>query len=84
LASKIISALKNVDDYEIKASNAGQFEEIIMRNPSCFIVAMNKLTKSQCEQAASVFINETFYYPRDDIKQALNSVKPYRLSCLAS
>jgi hypothetical protein len=84
LANKIKSALKNVDDYEIKAINAGQFEEIIMCNPSCFVDAMNKLTKNQCLQATSAFVNETFFYPREDIKQALNSEKTYRLNCMAS
>jgi hypothetical protein len=77
-------ALKNVDDYAARASNAGHFEEIMLNNPSCFITAINELPKRECEQMAEVFIQETFFYPRDEIKKSLTKAKEYRKSCMAA
>jgi hypothetical protein len=77
-------ALKNVDDYAARASNAGHFEEIMLNNPSCFITAINELPKHECERIAEVFIQETFFYPRDEIKESLTKVKDYRKSCMAA
>jgi hypothetical protein len=88
-APKILSkmmqvALKNVDDYAARAGNAGHFEEIMLNNPGCFISAINELPKHECEQIAEVFIQETFFYPRDEIKKSLTKAKDYRKSCMAA
>jgi hypothetical protein len=84
LAGMISTALKSVDDYTAKANNAEVFEEIMINNPSCFIQALNALPPKKCLQVEDAFINETFFYPRNDIKSALQNATNYSKSCIAS
>lgn len=84
LAGMLSTALKNADNYNAKANNAGVFEEIIINNPSCFIQALNTLPQKKCLQVEDVFINETFFYPRNEIKSALQNATNYSKSCIAS
>lgn len=84
ISSLLKNALNNVDDYAAKASKASVFEEIMIKNPPCLIQALNKLPAKSCLQFKENFIDETFFYPRDDIKNALASAKNYHKSCIAS
>jgi hypothetical protein len=84
LAGMISTALKSVDDYTTKANNAEVFEEIMINNPSCFIQALNALPPKKCLQVEDAFINETFFYPHNDIKSALQNATNYSKSCIAS
>lgn len=84
LAGMISQALKNADNYTVKAKNAVVLEEIMMNNPSCFIQAVNNLPSKQCSKVEETLINETFFYPRNDIRSALESAANYSKSCIAS
>lgn len=84
LAGLISQALKNAEKYTVKANNAVVLEEIMMNNPSCFIQAVNNLPSKQCSKVEETLINETFFYPRHDIKRALESATNYSKSCIAS
>jgi hypothetical protein len=84
LSKMLDVALKNIDNYVVKATNAGHFEEIMLNNPSCFITAINELPKEKCLQVESVFIQETFFYPREDIINSLTKASGYTKSCIAS
>lgn len=84
LANLIQQSLKDTDNLATKGHNASVFEEIMMSNPSCFIQALNDLPPKVCDQVADNFIQETFFYPRNEIKQALSSAENYRNSCIAS
>lgn len=84
LAGMLSTALKTADDYTAKANNAVVIEEIIINNPSCFIQALNNLPAKQCSKVEDTFINETFFYPRSEIKSALMGATNYNKSCIAS
>lgn len=84
LAGMLSQALKEANNYTAKANKAVVLEEIMMNNPSCFIQVLNKLPQKQCLQVQETFINETFFYPRNDIKNALESANDYQKSCIAS
>lgn len=84
LSNALKQAIKNADDWTKKGTNASVFEEIMMQNPACFIQGLNKLPKKSCQQFQVDYINETFFYPRDDIKKALARAKNYGQSCIAS
>lgn len=77
-------SLTKTDDLTAKGNIASVFEEMMMQNPSCFIQAANALPTEVCHQVEAQFIHETFFYPRDAIKQALTGAKNYQSSCLAS
>lgn len=83
LTGMLSSALKSAENYAAKANNALVFEEIIINNPSCFIQALNNLPPKQCLQVEETFIKETFIYPRNDIKSALEGAVNYNKSCIA-
>lgn len=84
LTSLLQESLNDTDDLTTKGNNASVFEEVMMNNPSCFIQASNDLPPEMCRQVADHFIQETFFYPRSEIKQALSSAQNYRGSCIAS
>ncbi len=84
VSSLISSAIKQADNYAAKANNASVLEEIMVNNPPCFIQALNQLPAKACLQFKEQYIEETFFYPRDDIKQALATAKNYSKSCIAS
>lgn len=77
-------SLAQTEDLTAKGHMASMFEEVMMQNPSCFIQAANALPANVCNQVEAQFIHETFFYPREEIKQALTGAKNYRNSCLAS
>lgn len=84
ITSLVSAALKDADNFSAKASKASVLEEIMLKNPPCMIQALNQLPVKSCEQFKENFIEETFFYPRDDIKSALASAKNYSKSCIAS
>ncbi len=84
ITSLVIAALKDTDNFSAKASRASVLEEIMLKNPPCMIQALNQLPVKSCVQFKENFIEETFFYPRDDIKSALASAKNYSKSCIAS
>ncbi len=84
ITSLVSAALKDMDNFSAKASRASVLEEIMLKNPPCMIQALNQLPVKSCVQFKENFIEETFFYPRDDIKSALASAKNYSKSCIAS
>lgn len=84
ITSLVSAALKDTDNFSAKASRASVLEEIMLKNPPCMIQALNQLPVKSCVQFKENFIEETFFYPRDDIKSALASAKNYSKSCIAS
>lgn len=84
ISSLVKNALSDVDNYAAKANKASVFEEIMIKNPPCIIQALNQLPAKSCIQFKENFIDETFFYPRDDIKSALATAKNYSKSCIAS
>lgn len=84
LTNMLEQSLKDNDNIATKAKKASVFEEVMMNNPSCFIQALNDLPPKVCNQIKDIFIHETFFYPRNEIKRALSKAKNYRSSCIAS
>lgn len=84
ITSLVSAALKETDNFSAKASKASVLEEIMLNNPPCMIQALNQLPAKSCMQFKENFIEETFFYPRDEIKSALARAKNYGKSCLAS
>jgi hypothetical protein len=82
LSNMMIKALGSVDNYSVKANNAGFFEEIMLNNPSCVVVALNQMPVKKCEQFEEHFIRETFFVPRDQIKESLSRVANLNKSCV--
>jgi hypothetical protein len=80
----IQNALDNVSNHEKRAQYAGLLEELIKYNPSCFVASVKKLDPKSCEKIEESYLNEPFFYPRDDLRASLASVKNYKASCLAS
>jgi hypothetical protein len=83
LSNLLEESIKSADDLTAKGINASVMEEIMMNNPSCFIQALNQLPTKVCRKIEENYINETFFYPRDEIKRALSSAKNYSNSCIA-
>lgn len=83
LSSLMIKALGEVDNYSAKAKNASLFEEIMLNNPNCAVLALNEMPVKQCEQFEEHFIRETFYVPRDQIKASLTRAANFDKSCMA-
>lgn len=84
LSGMMSQAIKQQDNYQAKAHNASMLEEIMLNNPTCFVQAANALPANICAQVEAAFINETFFYPRDQIKQSLTRAKDYAKSCIAT
>lgn len=77
-------SLKDTDNLATKGKSASVLEEVMMNNPDCFIQALNDLPPAVCSQIEQNFIQETFFYPRSELRQALSNAKSYRNSCIAS
>lgn len=80
----IQNALDNVSNYEKKAQHAALLEELIKYNPSCFVASVKKLDPKSCEKIEDSYLNEPFFYPREDLRASLASAKNFKASCLAS
>ena len=80
----IKNAVKNVSNQNERAKHAALLEELIKYNPSCFVASIKKLDNETCEKIEASYLNEPFFYPRDDLRASLSSVKGYKSSCLAS
>jgi hypothetical protein len=80
----IQNALDNVSNHEKRAQHAALLEELIKYNPSCFVASVKKLDPKSCEKIEDSYLNEPFFYPREDLRASLASVKNYKASCLAS
>ncbi len=78
------NAVKNALDQNERAKHAALLEELIKYNPSCFVASVKKLDNETCEKIEESYLNEPFFYPRDDLRASLSSVKGYKSSCLAS
>lgn len=80
----IQNALENVSNHEKRAQHAALLEELIKYNPSCFVASVKKLDPKSCEKIEDSYLNEPFFYPREDLRASLASAKNYKASCLAS
>ena len=80
----IQNALNNVSNFEKRAQHAALLEELIKYNPSCFVASVKKLDPKSCEKIEDSYLNEPFFYPREDLRASLASAKNYKASCLAS
>ena len=80
----IQNALKNISNHEERARHAALLEELIKYNPSCFVASIKKLDPKSCEKIEESYLSEPFFYPREDLRASLASVKDYKASCLAS
>lgn len=78
------NAVKNASDQNERAKHAALLEELIKYNPSCFVASVKKLDNETCEKIEESYLNEPFFYPRDDLRASLSSVKGFKSSCLAS
>ena len=59
-------------------------EELIKYNPSCFVASIKKLDQKNCELIEESYLDEPFFYPKEDLKASLTTVKSYKSTCLAS
>jgi hypothetical protein len=59
-------------------------EEMILKNPSCFVEASVKLGKAKCELIEDMFIREPQFNPRDNLKESLANTRLFQQSCFAS
>ena len=80
----IQNALDNVSNHEKRTQHAALLEELIKYNPSCFVASIKKLDPKSCEKIEDSYLNEPFFYPREDLRASLASAKNYKTSCLAS
>ena len=80
----IQNALNNVSNFEKRAQYAALLEELIKYNPACFVASVKKLDPKSCEKIEDSYLNEPFFYPREDLRASLASAKNYKASCLAS
>ena len=80
----IQNALDNVTNHEKKAKHAAFLEGLIKYNPSCFVASVKKLDPKSCEKIEESYLNEPFFYPREDLRASLAKAKNYKASCLAS
>ncbi len=80
----IQNALDNVSNHEKRAQHAALIEELIKYNPSCFVASVKKLDPKSCEKMEESYLSEPFFYPREDLRASLATVKNYKTSCLAS
>jgi hypothetical protein len=80
----IQNALNNVSNFEKRAQHAALLEELIKYNPSSYVASVKKLDPKSCEKIEDSYLNEPFFYPREDLRASLASAKNYKASCLAS
>jgi hypothetical protein len=80
----IQNALQNVSSYEKRAQHAALLEELIKYNPSCFVSSIKNLDLKSCEKMEESYLNEPFFYPREDLRASLAKAKNFKTSCLAS
>ena len=59
-------------------------EEMILKNPTCFVEASVKLGKAKCELIEDMFIREPQFNPRDNLKESLANTRLFQQSCFAS
>jgi len=59
-------------------------EEMILKNPNCFVEASVKLGKTKCDLIEDMFIREPHFNPRDNLKESLATARQFRQSCFAS
>lgn len=59
-------------------------EEMILKNPTCFVEASVKLGKAKCELIEDMFIREPHFNPRDNLKESLANTRLFQQSCFAS
>lgn len=86
-----IPSFSHLIDNAIKTSHSNEIslvamtvEEMILKNPSCFIEASVKLGKAKCELIENMFIREPHFNPRDRLKESLANTKLFHQSCFAS
>lgn len=77
-------ALDNISNNEKKAKVAAFMEELIKYNPSCFVASIKKLDQKSCELIEESYLDEPFFYPREDLRASLTTAKNYNSTCLAS
>jgi hypothetical protein len=77
-------AIDNVSNQEKKAKVAALMEDLIKYNPTCFVASIKKLDQKSCDLIEESYLNEPFFYPREDLRASLSSAKNYKSSCLAS
>ena len=77
-------ALDNASNNDKKAKVAALMEELIKYNPSCFVASIKKLDQKSCELIEDSYLDEPFFYPKEDLKASLTTVKSYKSTCLAS
>ena len=80
----IKNAVKNISNSTERARHAALLEELIKYNPSCFVASVKKLDIKTCEKIEESYLSEPFFYPIEDLRASLASVKDYKASCLAS
>jgi len=80
----IHNALDNVNNYEKRAQHAALLEELIKYNPACFVASIKKLDSKSCEKIEETYLNEPFFYPREDLRASLSTISNFKTSCLAS
>lgn len=83
LSNLMLKALTEVDNDAARAKHASLFEEIMLNNPSCAMLAINEMPSKQCAQFEAHFVRETFFIPRDQIKASLSRVVNAEKSCMA-
>jgi hypothetical protein len=77
-------ALDNVSSNEKKAKVSAFMEELIKYNPSCFVASIKKLDQKSCELIEESYLDEPFFYPREELRASLTTAKNYNSTCLAS
>jgi hypothetical protein len=80
----IQNALDNASNHKKRAQYAALLEELIKYNPSCFVASVKKLDSKSCEKIEDSYLNEPFFYPREDLRASLATTKNFKASCLAS
>jgi DNA-binding transcriptional regulator GbsR (MarR family) len=80
----IKNAVKNISNQTERARHAALLEDLIKYNPSCFVATVKKLDNKTCEKIQESYLNEPFFYPREDLRASLATAKDYKASCLAS
>ncbi|MDG1097526.1 MAG: hypothetical protein P8N23_07995 [Methylophilaceae bacterium] len=81
--SRLIEEILNSQSYDSTANFAMNIEEMILQNPACFVEASIKIGSAKCKILESKFINEPYFNPRENLKQALSSTNLYSKSCFA-
>jgi len=83
LSQLMIKALSQTENESAKAKHASVFEEIMLNNPSCAVLALNKMPAKKCAQFEEQFIRETYFVRRDQIKESLSRAASTDKLCVA-